>query len=177
MSTKDLPYYLALKYPIELIERANGRYFATFPDLDGCMAEGGSLEELLANLADAKELWIEARLEGGHGVPEPVREDFSGKLSLRMAPSLHAQLARLAERNQISLNLLINSVLASYAGGADPLFSILRDIKTAVGEIGSAGNTPSINTSASGRSATQPLIEYTTGTLLRFGRDKGRLNG
>jgi predicted RNase H-like HicB family nuclease len=35
------------------------------------MAEGGTLEEAIANLADSRELWIEARLASGYPVSEP----------------------------------------------------------------------------------------------------------
>lgn len=70
MSSKDLAYYLSLKYPVEVRESGGG-YFVTNPDLDGCMAEGGTLEEVIANLADSRELWIEARLAGGYPVSEP----------------------------------------------------------------------------------------------------------
>src|SRR5947209_17629276 len=114
MPNKDLPYYLSLKYPVEIRESAGGGYFVTNPDLDGCMAEGGTLEDALTNLADSRELWIETRLAGGYPVAEPSDEEMSGKLSLRMAPSLHSQLAKLADRKGISLNLLINTVLAEY---------------------------------------------------------------
>jgi len=120
MSTKDLSYYLGLKYPIELHESEGGGYFVTHPDLDGCMAEGATLEDAVRNLGDSRALWLEARLEGGYPAPEPPNEEsYSGRLSLRMPPSLHARLARLADRDRISLNLLIVSVLANYAGGAD----------------------------------------------------------
>jgi len=71
MSTKNSSYYLSLTYPIEIQEGERGGYFVTNPDLDGCMAEGASLEEAVANLADSRELWIEARLENGYPVPEP----------------------------------------------------------------------------------------------------------
>jgi antitoxin HicB len=72
MSTKNSSYYLSLTYPIEIREGERGGYFVTNPDLDGCMAEGVSLEEAVANLADSRELWIEARLEKGYTVPEPL---------------------------------------------------------------------------------------------------------
>lgn len=72
MSTdKNLSYYLALDYPIEVRTGSGGGYFVIHPDLDGCMAEGLLLEEAIANLADSRELWIEARLAGGYGIPEP----------------------------------------------------------------------------------------------------------
>lgn len=124
MKTKDLSYYLSLKYPVTFTESPKGGYFVVHPDLDGCMAEGGTLEEAVSNLADSRELWIETRLANGYPVPEPGAssgEEYSGRISLRMAPALHEQLARIAERRKISLNLLINTVLASYAGGEEPL--------------------------------------------------------
>ena len=83
MPSKDLSYYLGLRYPFEAHEREEGGYFVTHPDLDGCMAEGATLEEAVANLADSRELWIEARLEGGYPVPEPPSEEYSGRVSLR----------------------------------------------------------------------------------------------
>lgn len=136
--TKDLSYYMSLRYPIEVREGSGGGYFVTHPDLDGCMAEGPTFEEAAAHLADARELWIEARLAGGYGVPEPDSEDYSGRVSLRMTPSLHAQLVRIANRSEVSLNLLINSVLSSYAGGAEPLMDTLQELKSAVAEIRTA---------------------------------------
>jgi antitoxin HicB len=121
MSTKDLAYYMAIKYPVELQEEEEGGYFVTHPDLDGCTADGETLEEAVANLADSRELWIETRLANGYSVPEPRRDERSGVISFRMAPFLHDQAARLADRKGISLNLLINTVLARHVGGEDTL--------------------------------------------------------
>jgi antitoxin HicB len=121
MRDKNLDHYMSLKYPVELIEAKAGGFFVTHPDLNGCMAEGATVAEALANLAVSRELWVEARLAKGYPVPEPKNYEPSGNLSLRMAPSLHAHLAMLADRQGISLNLLINTVLAQYAGGMDVL--------------------------------------------------------
>lgn len=148
--TKDLSYYMSLRYPIEIRENPEGGYFVTHPDLDGCMAGGSSLDEAVANLADARELWIEARLAGGHGVPEPESEEYSGRVSLRMTPALHAQLVRIADRREVSLNLLINSVLSSFAGGAEPLMETLQELKSAVAEI--RASTPHLSAARSPRS-------------------------
>jgi antitoxin HicB len=126
MSTKDLSYYILLKYPVELQEDDDGGYFATNPDLDGCMAEGETPSEAIANLANSRELWMETRLANGYPVPEPRTDQRSGVVSLRMAPSLHAQLANLADRKGISLNLLINTVLARHAGGEDSLREVME---------------------------------------------------
>jgi antitoxin HicB len=121
MATKSLDHYLSIKYPVAVQESPEGGYFVTHPDLDGCMAEGATLEEAFSNLADSRELWIESRLSRGYAVPEPLGEEYSGKLSLRMQPSLHARLAEIAKTQEVSLNLLINTTLSSFAGGEDSL--------------------------------------------------------
>jgi antitoxin HicB len=69
--SKEFSYYMSLSYSIEIHKSPESSYFVTHPDLDGCMAEGSALAEAMTNLADARELWIEARLAGGYGVPEP----------------------------------------------------------------------------------------------------------
>src|ERR1700681_117108 len=190
MSTKNLAYYLGLRYPYEVHEREES-YFVTHPDLDGCMAEGTTLNDALSNLADSRELWIEARLNGGYDVPEPYSdsEESSGRLSLRMTPEVHSKLARIAERRGVSLNLLLNSVLASYAGGAEPLDSVLSEIKTAIKEM-SAAPIPVVQAASArqavrtallpdynalGGSATSMLGDSAARALLRTG--KGTLNG
>ena len=65
-----------LEYPIivEPLPEAEGGGFAAFaPDLPGCMSDGESPEEALANLRDAIETWIEAAREIGRPVPKPSR--------------------------------------------------------------------------------------------------------
>jgi len=76
MPAKDLAYYLGVKYPISAQENSAGGFFVTHPDLDGCMAEGETLAEAVANLADARELWIETRLANGYSVSEPVPDEY-----------------------------------------------------------------------------------------------------
>ena len=74
MPNKDLGYYLSLSYPIELRRNPeHGGFFVFHPDLDGCMAEGGSAEEAIGNLAVSRELWLEARLAAPLPCPAPAR--------------------------------------------------------------------------------------------------------
>jgi predicted RNase H-like HicB family nuclease len=46
-------------------------WMARNPDLSGCMSDGETPEEALANLADARVLYIEALRKRGIPVPEP----------------------------------------------------------------------------------------------------------
>ena len=50
-----------------------GGFVATVPDLPGCMSDGATPEEALANVQDAIATWIEAANDLGHAVPKPSR--------------------------------------------------------------------------------------------------------
>jgi predicted RNase H-like HicB family nuclease len=140
MSAKGLAYYMSLRYPIELTESEEGGYFATHRALDGCMADGATATEAIANLAGSREVWIATRLDNGYSVPEPKTRRPSGNISLRMTPSLHGRLAKLADRDGVSLNFLITSILARHAGGEDTL----KDAVAAAASLlaGRAGSPP-----------------------------------
>ena len=63
-----------LSYPVlvrPLREDEGGGYLATVPDLPGCMSDGETPEEALANVRDAILTWIEAAGDMGHPVPSP----------------------------------------------------------------------------------------------------------
>ncbi|MGH6840150.1 MAG: type II toxin-antitoxin system HicB family antitoxin [Methylocella sp.] len=65
-----------LRYPVivePLSEADGGGFVALVPDLPGCMSDGGSPEEALANVKDAIEVWIEAARDMGHPIPSPSR--------------------------------------------------------------------------------------------------------
>ena len=50
-----------------------GGFVATVPDLPGCMSDGETPQEALANVDDAIRTWIEAAHDLGHSVPTPSR--------------------------------------------------------------------------------------------------------
>ena len=47
---------------------------ASVPELPGCFAEGGTLEEALANLEDALASWLSAAIESELEIPQPKGE-------------------------------------------------------------------------------------------------------
>jgi antitoxin HicB len=105
--------YLNLQYPVTLYPDPEGGYVAQIKDLPGCLTQGETLEEAIANINEAQELWIETAYESGDDIPLPSTDDtYSGKLLLRMPKSLHRRLAEEADRENVSLNQYIVSVLS-----------------------------------------------------------------
>jgi len=65
--------YAALPYNrIITPDLDEGGYVGEILELPGCITEGQTLEELWANLEEAKLGWIEAQLDSSDSVPTPV---------------------------------------------------------------------------------------------------------
>ena len=105
MSVQDylcLPYNIIIRH---VTDESGSYYFAKVQELDGCMSDGETVEEVHKNIREAMEGWIETKLEAGFDVPTPIDIDnYSGKFVVRLPKSLHARLAAEAEREGISLN-------------------------------------------------------------------------
>lgn len=119
MTTSNLACHANLDYPVELFRRddeGDQYWVAEIPDLPGCVADGDTPEEAVESLEEAKRLWIEARLENGHPIPEPTdTRGYSGRLLLRMPKSLHRKLAAQSRREGTSLNMYVVSLLSGRA--------------------------------------------------------------
>lgn len=70
MTTKNLNYYLNLRYRIELIPEPDGGWGAVIPELLGCVGGGDTIVEALEMLDDAKRGWLTTRLQHGDSIPE-----------------------------------------------------------------------------------------------------------
>ncbi len=58
-NNRKLDYFLSLKYPISIYPEDEEGYTALIPDLSGCITQGETLEEVVINIEEARELWIE----------------------------------------------------------------------------------------------------------------------
>lgn len=116
---KDIEYYMKLPYRRELLPEAEGGWFIRIVELPGCMSQGETVEEANAMIEDAMRGWIEAELASGSAIPEPRQEEeFSGKFVVRVAKSLHRKIDEVAEREGVSLNQWIGTVLSEAIGKA-----------------------------------------------------------
>ena len=60
-----------MRYAI-VIEKAEGNYSAYVPDLPGCVATGGTLEEVESQIREAIEFHLEGMREDGTPIPPPA---------------------------------------------------------------------------------------------------------
>jgi antitoxin HicB len=100
-----------------LIPDPDGGFVGEIKELPGCVTQGETEAETLANLNEAMELWLEAALKQRLPIPEPESQRaYSGKLLLRLPKSLHGKLADAAETDGVSINQWIVSVLSECVG-------------------------------------------------------------
>jgi antitoxin HicB len=117
MSEKPIEYYLELPYTIEFVpDRSDPEHpvwFASVRELKGCMTEADDFDQAARQIRDAMHVWLLDAFETGDPIPEPtIGEEFSGKFSVRLPKSLHRDLVHQAEREGVSLNQYITSVLS-----------------------------------------------------------------
>lgn len=63
-------------YEVDIMPLAladGGGFIALVPELPGCKSDGETPQEALENAYDAITCWIEAALEMGRSVPQPLR--------------------------------------------------------------------------------------------------------
>lgn len=123
---KPLEYYLNLRYPVLLVPEPEGGFTALLPDLEGCVSVGETEEEALANLEEARQLWIETAYEHGDEIPLPSSaKEYSGRILVRMPKSLHRRLDEEARAEGVSLNQFIVSLLSERL----PLAVLKRELR------------------------------------------------
>lgn len=93
-------------------------YLVEYPDLPGCMSDGETIAEAIANGEDAKRAWLAVAREEGRPIPPPEDPDaaYSGKWQVRVPRSLHRLLAQRADHEGVSLNALVTAYLAESLG-------------------------------------------------------------
>jgi antitoxin HicB len=114
MNARD---YLKRPYARRLTPDEGGGYTATIQEFPGLVADGDTAEEAISNLESAAESWIEAVLESGQEIPEPVSfHGYSGKIALRIPRGLHKRAAEMASSEGTSLNQWLVTAISQYVG-------------------------------------------------------------
>lgn len=91
-------------------------FVARVPALAGCAAHGRTPEQAIRQaVIAARGIIASMRAHGDPIPPQDLTSGHSGQLRLRLPRSLHAQLARLAALDGVSLNQELVTILASGA--------------------------------------------------------------
>lgn len=108
-----LRYYMCLPYTIKITPEEAGGYFVEMEELEGCMSQGETIEQVMENIKEAQEGWLEVAIDEELEIPLPkVKEGYSGKFVLRISKSLHRKLSNLAEEEGVSLNQMVVNLLS-----------------------------------------------------------------
>ena len=105
MNFEDYPINVS---PIPVDE--GGGHMVSIPDLPGCIADGNTIDDAIAEAHDAFDAWVMAEQEDKGELPVP--KTYSGQFVQRIPKSLHRQLANRAETEGVSLNQLATTLLA-----------------------------------------------------------------
>lgn len=108
--------YFKLPYKLVIVEDVDeGGFVASFSELKGCITCGETITAAVAAAYDAKRAWLQAAIDEGYPIPEPLSDDaYSGQFKFRMPKSLHRQLAEHAKREGISMNQYCLYLLTKY---------------------------------------------------------------
>jgi antitoxin HicB len=115
---------LNIPYPVTLVRDESDEkdadeagWTATIDVLPGCRGRGATPKEALDRVASAMGAFLDSAKQEGRDVPDPKsQQSYSGRLLLRMPQTLHAELARAAERERVSLNQFITDALSGALG-------------------------------------------------------------
>ncbi len=65
-----------MRFTVVLEQEEDGGYVVTVPALPGCVSQGDSRKEALANIREAIELYVEDCREAGDPVPTEAGKEF-----------------------------------------------------------------------------------------------------
>jgi predicted RNase H-like HicB family nuclease len=108
----------------------DGGYIATCPEFVGLSAFSEKAEDALKEAQVALELFVQTYAEKGIPLPEPENiGHYSGQIRLRMPKSLHAESAKKASTDGISLNQWLCLAIQAKVTGDNVVNGVLKELK------------------------------------------------
>ena len=108
---------MSIKYEMIIYwSEQDGSFVVEVPELPGCMADGETPEEAIADARGAFDCWMDAHIADGREVPTPGMASTSGKFVQRLPRSIHARLQYRAKAEGMSLNQLVTAYVSEGLG-------------------------------------------------------------
>lgn len=89
-----------------------------YPDIPGCMSDGESVEEAIANGREALRDCLDVFKESGRKIPKP--SIAAAQWRQRLPRTLYSKLTRQAEIEGVSINSLVAAIIAEAIGAKRP---------------------------------------------------------
>jgi predicted RNase H-like HicB family nuclease len=125
----EISDYLKRPYGRLVVPEEDGTFRAEIIEFPGCIAIGDTAPEALGMLEEVAASWLEAALDNGQSIPEPMENtDFSGKLVVRLPKSLHKKASYTADREGVSLNQFIVTALATHVGVVETISKVMVQV-------------------------------------------------
>lgn len=97
-----------------LTKEEGGGYLVEYPDIPGCMSDGETIEEAIANGREALRDCIEVFGESGRKIPKPGIE--AAQWRQRVPRALYSKLTRQASAEGVSVNSYVTAIIAEAIG-------------------------------------------------------------
>ena len=92
-------------------------WIARSSTLKGCIGQGDTPDEAIEELAENEQEWLSSAKETGIRIPDvpiEIPHEYSGKLTVRIAPQVHEEAAFFAKSEKISLAQYISDAIVNW---------------------------------------------------------------
>jgi antitoxin HicB len=115
MSARTNRYLDAYQFTVRPLSKdEGGGYLVEYPDIPGCMSDGETVEEAIANGRKALRDCIEVFRESGRKLPKASVE--AAQWRQRLPRTLYLKLTKQAESEGVSINSLVTAIIAEAIG-------------------------------------------------------------
>lgn len=97
-----------------LSKEEGGGYLVEYPEIPGCMSDGQTVEEAIANGREALRDCLEVFKESGRKAPKPGIE--AAQWRQRLPRTLYLKLTEQAKSEGVSINSLVTAMIAEAVG-------------------------------------------------------------
>lgn len=97
-----------------LSKEEGGGYLVEYPDIPGCMSDGATIQEAIANGREALRDCFAVFRESGRRIPKPTIE--AAQWRQRVPRTLYAKLTKQAESEGVSINSFVTAIIAEAIG-------------------------------------------------------------
>jgi antitoxin HicB len=97
-----------------LSKEEGGGYLVEYPDIPGCMSDGETVEEAIANGREALRDCVAVLQESGRKVPKPGID--AAQWRQRLPRTLYSKLTVQAENEGVSINSFVTAIIAEAIG-------------------------------------------------------------